>query len=365
MPALSENITVSLRESPVSDTWFEELTAGISCLHPARLPAWNGILAEAFTQKCYTVTAEVSGRPAGVLPLVFMKSLLFGRFLIALPYLNVGGPLVAETLCEDFSEFQNFQAEVDSRLVDEAVRLADALDVRYLELRNEREIAHPALNFKRTSKVLMRLELPAEEETLWQRLSPKVRNQVRKGQRAEHEIRWGGEELVPQFYELFAHTMRDVGTPVYSRRLFERITAELGSAAEICVISDAEKRDVAAALLLHGRELTEVPSAAALRSSHANCANMFMYWELLARSIRREQRIFDFGRSSEGCNTWRFKKQWGAQPVPSVWQYYVRRGSMDDLRPDNTGYGLAIRVWKRLPVWLTKCLGPRIVRGIP
>lgn len=349
-------ITLSLHESPVSAPWFEELTAGLTLLHPARLPQWNGVLADAFSQKCYTITAEIAGRPAGLLPLVFMKSLLFGRFLIGLPYLNAGGPLTVDG---------EQQAEIDSRLVTEAVKLADALDVRYLELRNEREIAHPSLNFTRTSKVLMRLDLPASDDELWKALSPKVRNQVRKGQRAEHEIRWGGAELVPAFYGIFAHTMRDVGTPVYPRRLFARIMAELGDAAEICVVSDAAKKDVAAALLLHGRLLTEVPSAAALRSSHANCANMFMYWSLLAHSIHRGQRIFDFGRSSEGCNTWRFKKQWGAQPSPSVWQYYVRRGSMDDLRPDNAGFGLAIRVWKRLPVWLTKLLGPRIVRGIP
>ena len=398
MSTQKSEISVSLKTSPPEDSWFHALAEGISPIHPARFPVWGKILESAFQQKSYTVTAEIDGRPVGVLPLVFMKSLLFGKFLISQPYLNVGGILTPDSenvsFTEDFGtaagngaqrsdriEVGNdspllsghcanatfpaavSQAEIDRRLVDEAVKLADQLDVRYLELRNEREIPHPALSFKRTSKVLMRLNLPETPEELWNRLSAKVRNQVRKGEKAEHKIRWGGRELVPAFYRLFAHTMRDVGTPVYPRRLFEMILDEMPETAEICVISDAAGRDVAAGLLLHGREMTEVPSAAALRSSHANCANMFMYWHLLKRSVERGQTIFDFGRSSVDSNTWRFKKQWGALPSPSVWQYYVRRGSMDDMRPE--GFSLAIRVWKKLPVWVTRILGPWIVRGIP
>jgi len=90
-----------------------------------------------------------------------------------------------------------------------------------------------------------------------------------------------------------------------------------------------------------------------------------MYWELLKRAVERGQRVFDFGRSSEGSGTYRFKQQWGAQPHPSVWQYYLRQGSASDMRPDNKKFGLAIRVWQKLPVALTRLIGPSIVRGIP
>jgi hypothetical protein len=75
--------------------------------------------------------------------------------------------------------------------------------------------------------------------------------------------------------------------------------------------------------------------------------------------------VFDFGRSTIDSNTFRFKKQWGAEPEPSVWQYYVRRGTIGQLRPDNARFGLAIRAWQRLPLWLTRLVGPAIVRGIP
>lgn len=92
---------------------------------------------------------------------------------------------------------------------------------------------------------------------------------------------------------------------------------------------------------------------------------MLMYWHLLQRAIERGQRVFDFGRSSPGSNTFRFKRQWGAQPEPAVWQYYVRQGNVGDMRVENGKYNRLIDIWRRLPVGLTRLIGPPIIRGIP
>jgi len=92
---------------------------------------------------------------------------------------------------------------------------------------------------------------------------------------------------------------------------------------------------------------------------------MLLYWHLLVRAVERGQVFFDFGRSSEESNTYRFKKQWGATPFPAPWQYYLRQGTVGDMRPDNPKYQRLIRIWQRLPVGLTRLIGPPIVRGIP
>ena len=92
---------------------------------------------------------------------------------------------------------------------------------------------------------------------------------------------------------------------------------------------------------------------------------MLMYWNLLERAIQRGQESFDFGRSTPGTSVCKFKEQWGAKPEPAEWQYYTRAGNSNDMRPDNPRYERLIRVWKRLPVWLTRWVGPTIVRGIP
>ena len=92
---------------------------------------------------------------------------------------------------------------------------------------------------------------------------------------------------------------------------------------------------------------------------------MFMYWQLLERAIIRGSQTFDFGRSSKDSGTYRFKRQWGAEPSQACWQYYVRRGNPADLRIDAGNKQRLVKTWKRLPVWLTKVAGPAIVRGIP
>jgi FemAB-related protein (PEP-CTERM system-associated) len=158
--------------------------------------------------------------------------------------------------------------------------------------------------------------------------------------------------------------MRDLGTPVFARRLFREIIGHFPDRAEFYVVR-AGRVPVAAALLMHGWGITEVPSASSLRQYNATCANMLLYWKLLERSIERGQSAFDFGRSSPESNTYRFKKQWGAVPFPAEWQHYVRRGNASDMRPDNPRFERMIRIWRRLPIGLTRLVGPLIVRGIP
>jgi hypothetical protein len=144
----------------------------------------------------------------------------------------------------------------------------------------------------------------------------------------------------------------------------------MGAGTEL-VLTEYRGRAVAAALLVHdpgraGRAGgTQVPSASCLRGFNHLNANMWMYHQLLLRAMARGSVSFDFGRSSEGSGTYRFKKQWGAMPQPTVWQYHVRRGDIEALRPDNPRNQRRIAVWQKLPVWLTRLVGPAIVRGIP
>src|SRR5262249_34464819 len=133
---------------------------------------------------------------------------------------------------------------------------------------------------------------------------------------------------------------------------------------EVCVVGHGDA-PLAAALLLHGYGVTEVPSAGSVRACSRSCANMLLYWKMLERAIERAQSHFDFGRSTPGSGTYRFKKQWGAKPEPSAWQYYVRRGTPGDMRPDAPRYQPLVRLWRHLPLPLTRLLGPHIVRGIP
>lgn len=314
-------------------------------------PLWLNVLQAGLGHDVYAIEAVAAGGTVGYLPLAFVSSILFGRFLVSLPYLNTNG-VVAQS------------ADVQAELITRAAALADELNVRYLELRHESPIIHPVLNASITSKVHMRLDLPRTGEQLWKGFHSKVRNQIRKGEKGGFTVQWGTNELLDGFHDVLSVNMRDLGSPVYGKKLFSAILAAFPSDAEICLVRDGAK-PVAAALLLHGWGVTEVPTASSLKQYNPSNANMLMYHHLLRRSVERGQRVFDFGRSTTEGNTFRFKKQWGAEPHPAAWQYAVMRGAVGEMRPDNPRYQRAIRLWQWLPVGLTRRLGPLIVRGIP
>ncbi len=330
--------------------------SGALCQQPAAFPArdlrWLRVLQEGLRQEPYLIELSYPDGRLDWLPLMFVKSFLFGRYLVGMPYLNSGG-------------VDQVNHEGSARpLIDSAVQLADKLKCNHLELRHETAVPHPALQAENRSKVHMRLHLPRTSEQYWTGLKSKLRSQIRKGLSENFTADFGGEELLQDFYAIFSRRMHELGTPVYGRALFRSILRNLPNDSEICRLR-LGNRPVAAAILVHGAEVTEVPSASALTQFNPQNANLVMYWHLLQRAIERGSRQFDFGRSTEGSGTYNFKKQWGAEPSPAVWQYYVRRGSADDLRPDNEKHRRRIEIWKKLPLWLTKRMGPKIVRGIP
>ncbi len=294
---------------------------------------------------------NASGEVDGLLPLALVQSLLFGRFLVSLPYVNTGGVWADND-------------DAARALIDEACDLADQHNVKYLELRHERPVDHAKLNFSRTDKKHMRLVLPESAEELDRSFKSKLRSQIKKSNEYGSSLQVGGAELLPEFYEIFSINMRDLGTPVFSQNLFLNILNSFAGDAEICLVRQ-KGRAVAAGLLVHTGGVTEVPSASSLREYNRTNANMWMYRNMLARAIERGSHTFDFGRSSEGAGTYKFKAQWGAKPETAHWQYYVRKGSPEAMRPDSDGKQRLVQIWQKLPVWLTRIIGPSIVRGIP
>ena len=320
-------------------------------------PAWLSVLRDAMGHKTMALLSrDASGALVGYLPLALVTSRLFGRFLVSLPYLNRAG-IVAN------------DPAVRRELLAQACGLADKFKVQYLELRHHQStLDDDKIMYNRDEKQRMVLTLPDEADSLWSGYSAKVRNQVRKGDKAGLAIRFGGHELLEAFYSVFSTNMRDLGTPVYPRGLFGKVLQAFDNHAELAV-AEHEGRAVAGALLIHSRlgdvRETQVPSASSLRDAKHTNANMWMYHELLKRAVERGSTTFDFGRSSPDSGTYRFKKQWGAGPEPTTWQYYVRYGDVGAVRPDNPKYQRRIAAWRKLPVWVTRLVGPTIVRGIP
>lgn len=289
-------------------------------------------------------------RVLGVLPLVLMKSKIFGTFMTSLPFFNYGGVLADSQ-------------EVVFGLLAEAEELVKANGAEFLELRHIEEVAQGLPS--KTHKVTMRLGLDPDPEILWKSFKPKVRNQVRKATKSDLTATSGRHELLDDFYEVFARNMRDLGTPVYSKKLFANTLDAFPDTTRIFTINHPDGC-VCAGFGTWYRGLFEIPWASSIRDYNPLCPNNLLYWTMLEYACENGCDTFDFGRSTPNKGTYRFKKQWGAQPVQLNWQYIMADGGdLPEMNPENAKFQLAIRVWQKLPVPLTKIIGPPIVRNIP
>ena len=349
MTAAPEATTIELLAPGQEAEWdaFVDSHSEATVYHAS---AWRDIAKRIFGHDSYYLAARNGQREiVGILPLVRLRSRLFGDFCVSLPYVNYGGAVARST-------------EVAEALMHRAVAMAEQLGSRHIEFRDMRtRVSQWPV---RTDKVIMELALPESAAALWARFDGKLRAQIRRPTKEGAVAAVGRAELLPEFYRVFARNMRDLGTPVYPRQFFSRIL-ETHEASAIAVVRLRDE-PVAAGFLLGFRERLEIPWASSVGSHNRLGVNMLLYWEALQVAIDRGYRIFDFGRSSVGGGTYRFKAQWGAEPRQTYWHYWMRDGrSLPQLNPSNPKYRMAILAWQHLPLAIANRIGPMIVGNLP
>ncbi|MGQ0834932.1 MAG: FemAB family XrtA/PEP-CTERM system-associated protein [Gammaproteobacteria bacterium] len=341
---------ITLVDEPGASDWdhFVDDTPDASAYHRY---GWRRVIRSVFGHETFYFAARsAAGGMVGVLPLVRLRSVMFGDFLVSLPYFNYGGALAQS-------------ADVRTRLLDAATDFARRLRVSHLELRHR--CAEPEGWPVRTDKVSMLLRLPETPEQLWKNLTSKLRAQIKRPLREGAACAFGRAELLDEFYGVFAENMRDLGTPVYPQSFFRAMLAELPEATALAVVR-LGGRAVAAAFMLRHRHTMEIPWAASLRRTNSLGVNVHLYWKLLEHATASRLAVFDFGRSSRDSGAYRFKRQWGAQPEQLYWHYWLRDGkTVPGLSPANPKYRAAIAAWRRLPLPVANWLGPRIVKNLP
>lgn len=309
--------------------------------------AWRRVFERALGHEPIYLAARRHGRIEGVLPLVYMDGFLFGRMLTSLPFVNYGG-VIAET------------DTVAQALLDAAIEVGVRRRCRHLELRHLGR-RFPNLPCKH-HKVTMHLGL---EPDMWNRLDRKVRNQIRKAQKSNLTSEHGGVELLKDFYSVFARNMRDLGTPVYSSAFFHEVMGAFPDRARLTIVHLGNV-PIAAALSYRSGSTMEAPWASSIRDYNSLCPNHLLYWSMIERATASGCAVFDFGRSTPNEGTFKFKQQWGAEPVPLFWEYWLESGTaLPNASPTNPRLRLAIELWKKLPLAVANRLGPSLVRSIP
>lgn len=315
---------------------------------------WRNILSQSYGHDgLYLCARNASQNIVGVLPLIHMKSRLFGNKLVSLPFFQRGGAIADEPL-------------IESKLIQAAATYGSTLGVDFIEYRDDIPHQHlPEPSAVQTHKVNMILALPDSQDKLWHGFTSKLRAQIRRAQREQAQVLIGGKEYLNDFYAVYSRNMRDLGSPVQSKRFINNILLNFPDNSWLVVIK-LQQRPVAAGFLLGSGQTMEIPLASTIREVNHLSMNMFLYWEVLKFAIQQNYSQFDFGRSSKNAGTYRFKQQWGAKPKQLYWHYWLGNSAAPpSLNPSNPKLALIIKVWKRLPVVLANLLGPVIVKNLP
>ena len=326
------------------------------CNHPAGLAyhlyAWQRAVKEGYGFDSHCLLAEQDDRICGVLPLVMFRVPFASPRYVSLPYCDVGGILADST-------------DIQTEMKLSAIAMAQKNGFSGIDIRTVAEQDEVQVNPLEFHKVRMLLELPGNAEVLMAGLKAKVRSQVKKPVRDGLSARLGGLELLDEFYSVFAANMRELGSPVHSRKWIEAVVRNFGNRARIGVTYLPDGVPAAAGIILIHPTTVSIPWASSLRKYNSFNPNMLLYWTFLAFSAEEGYRFFDFGRSTPDEGTFRFKQQWGANPEPLVWKdLLAQETASSSARPASASRRAAEVLWSRLPFGVTTFVGPMLRRNI-
>lgn len=333
--------------SPTDSAWldfFHQHSRSTSSHDPDLLYA----IRDTYDHSIVVLLARERDVVVGALPLMILDTPLFGRYGASIPYFNYGGPLT-------------LNLSVAEALLNNCRDLLASYNLKHILVRTCIE----GLPFTVSAdKASMILPLPESRESLDLSLGAKVRSQIKKAGENAFTFKIGDWSLLDDFHQVLSENMRDLGSPFHGKALFSNMFKRLGKRCTIAV-AYLNNKPVSAGLLLGNGSTLEIPWASTTKKGNQANANMWFYHQVLTYAISEKFKHFDFGRSSIDAGTFRFKKQWGAVPVQHYW-YNIEPGLATGKHsaPKAAEYNVLIEVWRRLPIWLTRVLGERIIKGI-
>ncbi|MGH8800189.1 MAG: FemAB family XrtA/PEP-CTERM system-associated protein [Casimicrobiaceae bacterium] len=309
---------------------------------------WRGIIEEVFRHRTHYLVAERRGAIAGILPLAEVKSRLFGHALVSVPFGVYGGPAASD-------------AEAGRALVEAASDLADKLDVEHLEFRScaARCPGWPQQDLY----VRFRKALQPDPDANLQAVPRKQRAMIRKGIR--NGLHTEIDQSVERFFALYADNVHRHGTPPYAKKYFARLREVFGDACEISIVTDPGGKPVSGVMSFYFRDEVLPYYAGDAVAARDLAANDFKYWELMRRACERGVRMFDYGRSKRGTGSFDFKRNWGFEPEPLHYEYWLRkRSAIPQNNPLNPKYRALVALWRHLPRPVANAFGPVLTRNL-
>lgn len=334
---------VEVADAKQWDAFVEPKTGTVTDLF-----AWRHVVSDVYGVRSYFLGAMDGNRLIGTLGLYEISHPIFGHYLTTAAYANDGGFHFDDVTARD-------------GLLAEARKVADRVDASYLLIRT-RDMELDGFHVDRNYRTAV-IDLTGGADALWKRLPAKTRNQIRKGQKEGFSLETGHDQR-RAFYDVFHEHMRDLGSPAHGPNYYDAIIKYLGDRAEFFVVRDGSKV-VAGALLFMVNGTGMNLHTVALREYNRRCPNYLLYWTMLQACANAGCTRFDMGRSRADSSNLSFKENWNPREIPLSYNYFLRKlKAVPNLDPRNPRYRLQIALWQKMPLFFTKKLGPRLIKGL-
>ncbi|GMN01342.1 FemAB family XrtA/PEP-CTERM system-associated protein [Erythrobacter sp. MTPC3] len=327
------------------DTFVER--KGASLFHR---PAWLRAVEKGTGQRASGFVTRQYGAITGWLPLTEVRSVLFGKALVSSGF-GVGGGILADT----GDAIEKVACAAQAYAQDHGF---SAIEVRGGSLPDHwQQWDDRHAGFERA--------LADTDENQLQAIPRKARAEIRKSLKNDLEIRIGSApDDLAAHYAVYSESVRNLGTPVFPKSLFEAMLAEFPDAADILTVCKEGTPVSSVFSFYHGGAVMPFWGGGTVQA-RSERANERMYYELMLHARRKGMKVFDFGRSKTGSGPYNFKKNWGFDPVPLVYGEWVAGGGQGrDIDPTSDAYSRKIDLWKKLPLPIANTIGPWIARGL-
>ena len=342
------------------------------------LAGWKDVVEQSFGHTSHYMIAIQEEQITGILPIFEIKSRLFGHSLVSVPFGVYGGVCSMNSNAED-------------SLMRSAAVLGRLIGVDYIEMRNQfdqltrspvnqlnelKETNWPTgkQDNRQTGKldnwitkdlyVTFQREIYSDSKENFKAIPRKQRRMIRQGIKADLISKIGRREHLKDFYNIYARSVKTLGTPVFPLRYFENI---MNIFSETFILSVWKDNMMVSGVMTFKFKNRLMPYyGGALEKYFQYAVNDFMYWELMRYGCENGFKVFDFGRSKKGTGSFDFKRHWGFEPTELPYMYCLAvKKDMPNISPANPKYNAMINIWKKLPLSVANWLGPKIVRSIP
>lgn len=302
------------------------------------------MISKVFGHKHHYLLAESDNQLVGVLPLFEQKSRLFGHALISTPFCVYGGAVADND-------------DVRKKLEQAAYELGCSLDVDYVELRDKEAKESEGPWQPHCHHATFSCELKDDPDAILTSVKRKQRAVIRQSNK--NELQADNSDNPELCYQIYAESVRNLGTPVFHPSLFKELKTTFGDRCETLVVRDNNNQPVSSVLSFYYKDQVLPYYGGGTHDARQLKSNDYMYYQLMCEAQKKGMSSFDFGRSKVDSGAYKYKRHWGMEEKALHYRIaLVKAKSLPNLSPNNPKYKFFIQAWQKLPLMISRQLGP-------